>query len=150
MNKLLEAAKAVIARWDTPLWKDVPATAVYIGALREAVALESELAQVVEPVAWQEHAHDGEYLGVTDNTSGSPWVLTPLYTAPQAMRGITVKELITELLEHDMAEEVYIGLGPNSKPRGSAGILDVTKWDSGITCGFGVYLNPISHLEEHD
>lgn len=35
---LLAAATAVIERWDTPLWKDVPATAEYIAALRVAVA----------------------------------------------------------------------------------------------------------------
>jgi hypothetical protein len=35
---LREAAQAVIDRWDTPLWKDVPATATYINALREALA----------------------------------------------------------------------------------------------------------------
>jgi len=35
---LIEAARAVVERWDTPLWKDVPATAVYINALRTALA----------------------------------------------------------------------------------------------------------------
>lgn len=35
---LLAAAIAVIDRWDTPLWKDVPATANYINVLRAAVA----------------------------------------------------------------------------------------------------------------
>ena len=33
---LRTAAQAVIDRWDTPLWKDVPATAEYIGRLRPA------------------------------------------------------------------------------------------------------------------
>ena len=32
------AAQAVVDRWDTPLWKDVPATAEYIGRLRAALA----------------------------------------------------------------------------------------------------------------
>ena len=31
---LRTAAQAVVDRWDTPLWKDVPATAEYIGRLR--------------------------------------------------------------------------------------------------------------------
>lgn len=31
------AAQAVIDRWETPIWKDVPATAVYIYALRDAL-----------------------------------------------------------------------------------------------------------------
>lgn len=38
MNKLREAAQAVVDRWDTPLWKDVPATAEYINRLRSALA----------------------------------------------------------------------------------------------------------------
>ncbi len=35
-TKLRAAAIDVIDRWDTPLWKDVPATAEYIGRLRAA------------------------------------------------------------------------------------------------------------------
>ena len=35
--KLRTAAQAVIDRWDTPLWKDVPATAVFIEQLRAAL-----------------------------------------------------------------------------------------------------------------
>lgn len=38
MNQLIEAAKAVVDRWDTPLWKDAPATAESINALRNALA----------------------------------------------------------------------------------------------------------------
>ena len=34
---LRTAAQAVVDRWDTPLWKDVPATAEYINELREAL-----------------------------------------------------------------------------------------------------------------
>lgn len=34
---LINAAKAVITRWDTPLWKDVEHTGVSIAALRKAV-----------------------------------------------------------------------------------------------------------------
>lgn len=37
MSDLLKAAKAVITRWETPLWKDVPATTEYIYRLRDAV-----------------------------------------------------------------------------------------------------------------
>lgn len=37
-NDLLAASQAVIGRWDTPLWKDVPATAGFINELRAAVA----------------------------------------------------------------------------------------------------------------
>lgn len=35
--ELESAARAVVERWDTPLWKDVPATAEYINALRRAL-----------------------------------------------------------------------------------------------------------------
>lgn len=37
---LIDAAQAVIDRWDTPLWKDVEPTAAVIGRLRAAVAAE--------------------------------------------------------------------------------------------------------------
>ena len=33
-EELSTAARAVVNRWDTPLWKDVPATAKYINRLR--------------------------------------------------------------------------------------------------------------------
>ena len=36
-EKLLEAAKVVIERWDSPLWKDLPHTGEFIHKLREAV-----------------------------------------------------------------------------------------------------------------
>ena len=41
-DSLLAAAEAVVERWDTPLWKDAPATAGYINALRAAVAARLE------------------------------------------------------------------------------------------------------------
>lgn len=34
---LVKAAQAVIDRWETPLWKDVPATGTFIYALRDAI-----------------------------------------------------------------------------------------------------------------
>jgi len=34
---LIEAAAAVVARWDSPTWKDAPATAEYIATLRAAL-----------------------------------------------------------------------------------------------------------------
>lgn len=38
MTDLHAAAQAVVDRWDTPLWKDVPATGEYISALRAALS----------------------------------------------------------------------------------------------------------------
>ncbi len=46
---LQTAAQAVIARWESPKWKDEAPTAVVIGALLKA--LTDEQAQAVEPVA---------------------------------------------------------------------------------------------------
>ena len=41
-NDLLKVAAAVVRRWDEPSWKDVPATAQYINALRNEIeAIES-------------------------------------------------------------------------------------------------------------
>ena len=37
LEKLMPAATAVVERWETPLWKDAPATAVVIYALRDAL-----------------------------------------------------------------------------------------------------------------
>lgn len=34
LESLREAAQAVVNRWDTPLWKDVPAPAEFINKLR--------------------------------------------------------------------------------------------------------------------
>jgi len=46
MTTLRQAAQAVVERWDAPLWKDEPATAVYIAALRKALEAPEQ-----EPVA---------------------------------------------------------------------------------------------------
>lgn len=56
LDGLREAAQAVVDRWDTPLWKDVPATAVYIADLRAALAAapqppEVAPVQLPEPIA---------------------------------------------------------------------------------------------------
>ena len=50
---LRTAAQAVVDRWDTPLWKDVPATAEYIGRLRAALAAGQAPAAPAQPVAQQ-------------------------------------------------------------------------------------------------
>jgi len=38
MRELVEAADAVVKRWDSPLWKDAPHTGDYIARLRAALA----------------------------------------------------------------------------------------------------------------
>jgi len=50
-DTLRAAAQAVVDRWDTPLWKDVPATAEYIGRLRAALAAQA-------PVTDLQNVHD--------------------------------------------------------------------------------------------
>jgi len=61
-NKVIEAARAVIARWDSPLWKDAPATAVFIGALREAVdSMEAQREQ--GPDWYHAECDDPDYSG---------------------------------------------------------------------------------------
>ena len=37
VDELVDVLEAIIARWDTPLWKDVPNTARYINAARSIV-----------------------------------------------------------------------------------------------------------------
>ena len=37
IERLRTAAQAVVDRWGTPLWKDAPATAIYINTLRNAL-----------------------------------------------------------------------------------------------------------------
>lgn len=39
---VLDAAKAVVERWDTPLWKDVPHTAIFIHKLRDSLQAMNE------------------------------------------------------------------------------------------------------------
>jgi hypothetical protein len=72
MSDLRKAAQALIDRWDTPQWKDVPATALYINALRAALSapslttssteLDNQLDNLAEPdfcdeyCTWRDHA----------------------------------------------------------------------------------------------
>ena len=57
---------------------------------------------------------------------------------------LTVKELIKGLLEFDMDEPVFIGLGDNSlKPSGSSEILHLSQFGWS-----GVYLCPALNLIE--
>lgn len=51
MTPLHAAAQAVIDRWETPLWKNAPATATFIYALRDALAADLAVEATAEPVA---------------------------------------------------------------------------------------------------
>ena len=64
---------------------------------------------------------------------------------------LTVRELIKELLEFDMDEPVFIALGSvTARPSGSGKIVSLRQFDSNITCGFGVYLNPNDTLIDEE
>lgn len=60
---------------------------------------------------------------------------------------LTVRELITELLDYDMNQPVYIGLGPRAIPDGSDGIRQAIEISSG-SVNYGVYLVAVSHLKD--
>jgi len=86
MTPLQKAAQSVIDRWDSPAWKDQPHTAEYIAELRKA--LDAEIAQSVEPVAWIERdmqCDDFDPDSVTcsnQEISADGWEWVPLYLHP--------------------------------------------------------------------
>jgi len=63
---LRTAAKAVIDRWETPLWKDVPATAGYIAALRDALAADHTEHHLEMVGRWYMVSRDGMATLCTD------------------------------------------------------------------------------------
>lgn len=82
---LIKAAKSIVKRWDTPLWKDAPATATYILALRKAI----KQAKKQEPVAWRlKDDESGYYVYFgADEIAGTRYArevkaLQPLYAHP--------------------------------------------------------------------
>jgi hypothetical protein len=80
MTELRKAAQAVVERWDTPSWKDVPATAIYIEALRQALAQPEQ-----EPVAWlvqYKDRHEFVWGAKPEFRGDTVFGLEPLYTAP--------------------------------------------------------------------
>ena len=52
-DKLRVAARAVVERWDSPNWADLPHTAEYIHALREALTEPAELSDEDERAAFE-------------------------------------------------------------------------------------------------
>ena len=91
---LQKAAQAMIDRWESTDWKDTPHTAHYIEELRKA--LDAELAQSVEPVAWV-HQFAGKgtsVLSYTKTCAGFPprddaIQITPLYLHPPQPQATT-------------------------------------------------------------
>lgn len=84
---LRAAAQAVVDRWDTPLWKDAPSTAEYIGRLRTALASAAAQPDTVfmHPME-NESGEKGWYLHHPDfycdlEPSGSGWTIFFRHTA---------------------------------------------------------------------
>lgn len=64
---------------------------------------------------------------------------------------MTVKELIKELLEFDMDEPVFIGLGGEKRPDGNAAIKELGDYCAGgLPFEFGVYLMPKENIKDAD
>lgn len=58
MTTLQEAAKAVVERWDSPKWKDLPHTAEFIDALRTALGNTRPLTKAEKQAMWDAVAKD--------------------------------------------------------------------------------------------
>ena len=92
---LRDAAQAVIDRWETPLWKDAPATAVFIADLRDALARD---AGDMFEFWWADHAPNA-----TQEEAWAEWCSLmrpgPVVAAPptaQAEGWISVDERLPE------------------------------------------------------
>jgi len=103
MTPLQQAAKNIILRWDSPLWKDVAPTAEYVNELRKA--LDAELQQAVEPMFWVRMVgSDGGYEGPIHNAGiervrklSGAWA--PLYLHPPQPQATTpVSDGLIEIL----------------------------------------------------
>jgi len=92
---LQTAAQAVIDRWDSPSWKDQPHTGEYILALRKA--LDAELQQAVETVAWYEHNPDLDAWFLAYSKNPNQYIKSrPLYLHPPQRQAPPVPDLLKE------------------------------------------------------
>jgi hypothetical protein len=74
MNKVIDAALALIERWDTPLWKDAAHTSELIQALREAIR-EYDLVCLSETHQQLNAALEYELIGCINGTHAGRWLL---------------------------------------------------------------------------
>jgi hypothetical protein len=74
MNKVIDAALALIERWDTPLWKDAVHTAELIQELRESIR-EYDLVCLSETHQQLDEALEYELIGTLDGTYAGRWTL---------------------------------------------------------------------------
>lgn len=83
-SELRAAAQAVVDRWDMPLWKDVPATAVFINRLRAALTPtpaqpEPQHVDSLWPIVNLKVSDEGKTLKATFYAPGLPDGLHDLY-----------------------------------------------------------------------
>ena len=67
-----------------------------------------------------------------------------------------VRELIAELIQHDMEENVYIGLGESTVPIDQTPIHSLADYTSTLPhasngkCPYGIYIIPLGALFDND
>jgi hypothetical protein len=109
VDDLRKAAQAVVERWDTPSWKDVPATAIYIEALRQALAQPEQ-----EPVAWMKEEWYVDDVGLQNTREVlygyEVYGGKPLYTTPpkRDWQGLTVEEILDLLPSTEWKADVTL------------------------------------------
>ena len=92
MSKLEQAARALLAHWDTPAWKYLKPTGDLMADLREALAEQAEQ----EPVAVVEITYGREpECYVTGNIDDFPEGVFKLYAAPVRTKDLTDDEIYT-------------------------------------------------------
>ena len=108
---LRTAAQAVVDRWDTPLWKDVPATAEYIGRLRAALAAGQATAAPAQP------APSGATEEVENLRKALVYAAFALHDTPQYMlaQGITLIDGDTVRVSRD-GWTVEASVNPHRQP----------------------------------
>ena len=87
MTDLRKAAQAVVDRWDTPSWKDVPATAIYIEALRQALAQHVDAVNMSQDCVDETAKREHEPVGYIDGMYGGYMVFTPLNPSAVYLNG---------------------------------------------------------------
>lgn len=85
-EELIAAARAVVERWDTPHWKDVPATAVFINRLRNALCDRLDGRGGGEVVAWRWRNPGGVWNYQEDRQRIAKAEHQPLYAGPALSR----------------------------------------------------------------
>lgn len=115
--KLEQAARALLAHWDTPAWKYLKPTGDLMADLREALAEQDNPCKGVEqePVAWMHkqyghiqvnHAEIPDEAKRKYSTNGQ-W--TPLYAASVRTKYLTDDEIYKLADDVDWAAGAYLG-----------------------------------------